>query len=620
MPCVDRDFGAVDLLNQKPRRRESNAACFLRFLVHHCDSHRNQEGVRRGVRRGLRRWQQEARQAFWESPSENFQVTATPGAGKTRFAITIAADALERGIVDQIIVVAPTDHLRTQWAEAAIGRHLKLDPTLSNRVARIRSGFHGYVTTYAQIASAPRRHQLRAESTKTLVILDEVHHAGDGLRWGDAIASSFARCVRRLTLSGTPFRTKPGETIPFVRYEQLGDTLESQADYTYGYREALADGVVRPVVFAAYSGQARWLNSAGEVIATGLGEASDGTANSKSIEQLAWRTALDPRGDWVSHVIAAMDDRLNHQRSHGIPDAGGLILASDQDSARAYAAIVKKVTGEEPLLVLSDDADASKKISRFRDGTNKYAVCVRMISEGCDIPRATTIAYMTSYRTSLFFAQAIGRVVRSRRQKEMATVFLPAVRPLLELAAQIETERNHVFQIPPNAADDALDELVDLRLEVGTDDAWTPLSSDAEFAHVLQSGRAVAADYSDLAHDDESQDFLGLPGLLTVEQTAALLAKRDGEIRRKARAARRGADPEQSTVDLTPWEELAALRREVNAAVAAVAASTGEPHSAVHIWVRNRVPGPPSNAADAPTLRKRKFALRSRLVKTGRPT
>lgn len=567
------------------------------------------------MRGSLRRWQQEALTAFWDSTAENFQVTATPGAGKTRFAITVASEALARGIVDQIIVVAPTDHLRTQWAEAALGRKLKLDPTMSNQQNTLRAGFQGYVTTYAQVAAAPKRHQFRAEASRTLVILDEIHHAGDGLSWGEAVASAFESCVRRLTLSGTPFRTRPGETIPFVNYEQVGDSYVSQADYTYGYREALADSVVRPVVFAAYTGQARWLNSAGEVVAAGLGEASDGTTNTKSVEQLAWRTALDPRGNWVPHVIAAMDDRLNHQRSHGIPDAGGLVLASDQESARAYAAIVRDVTGEDPVLVLSDDPDASAKISRFRDGTNKYAVCVRMISEGCDIPRATTIAYMTSYRTSLFFAQAVGRVVRSRRPSEMATVFLPAVRPLLHLAAEIEAERNHVFQIPPDAADDELDELVDIRRDEPTGDTWQPLGADAEFAHAMQSGRAVSADYSAIAPDAESEEYLGLPGLLTVEQTAALLAQRDVEIRRKSQAARESAPEVVEDSELMPWEELAQLRREVNSAVAAVAASSGEPHSSVHVWVRVRVPGPPSSSADAATLRKRKSALRGRLVK-----
>ena len=52
-----------------------------------------------------------------------------------------------------------------------------------------------------------------------------------------------------------------------------------------------------------------------------------------------------------------------------------------------------------------------------------------------DVPRAACLAWMTSYRTPLFFAQAVGRVVRARRPGESATVFLPAVRPLLALAA-----------------------------------------------------------------------------------------------------------------------------------------------------------------------------------------
>ena len=78
-------------------------------------------------------------------------------------------------------------------------------------------------------------------------------------------------------------------------------------------------------------------------------------------------------------------------------------------------------------------------------------------------------------------------------------------------------------------------------------------------------------------HPMRNPRVLGLPGLLTAEQTAALLAKRDIEIRRKARASRARNDELGAEIDLTPWEELARLRREVNAAVAAVAASTGSP-------------------------------------------
>src|SRR3712207_3279902 len=185
--------------------------------------------------------------------------------------------------------------------------------------------------------------------------------------------------------------------------------------------------------------------SAGEVVAASLSE-----AGTRSVEMQAWRTALDPKGQWVPHVIAAMDDRITHLREEGgMPDAAGLILASDQDDARAYAKIVRRVTGKAPELILSDDPKASKKIERFATGSARIAVCVRMISEGVDVPRAAVLAWMTSYRTPLFFAQAVGRVVRARAPHESATVFLPAVRPLLSLAATMEEQRNHV--LPPRS-------------------------------------------------------------------------------------------------------------------------------------------------------------------------
>src|SRR5690606_41364404 len=57
--------------------------------------------------------------------------------------------------------------------------------------------------------------------------------------------------TRRLLLTGTPFRSDDNP-IPFVTYEPDGaGLLRSRADSWYGYAEALADGVVRPVIFLA---------------------------------------------------------------------------------------------------------------------------------------------------------------------------------------------------------------------------------------------------------------------------------------------------------------------------------------------------------------------------------
>lgn len=554
----------------------------------------------------LRGWQREALARYLAADAADYLVTATPGAGKTTFALAVAATLLGRRVIDRVVVVCPTDHLRTQWADAASRVGLALDPTLSNAAGPVRPDMRGYVTTYAQVAGAPMLHRARTENKRTLVVLDEIHHAGDGLSWGDAVADAFGPARRRLALTGTPFRTKADERIPFVRYDAAGDGgLASAADYTYGYREALADGVVRPVVFAAYTGVSRWRNSAGEVIAASLTEAA-----TKRTEAAAWKTALNPRGRWVPHVIAAMDERITHLRGHGMPDAAGLVLASDQEDARAYAEIVAKVTGERPAVILSDDPKASAKIARFTASGERIAVCVRMISEGVDVPRAACLAWMTSYRTPLFFAQAVGRVVRARGPHESATVFLPAVRPLLALAAELEAERNHV--IPPPAAGTDLFDADDLdRPEpTGVGDGYEALESEAEFAHVLHSGRAVvaaapAAGRAPSSPDDE--DYLGLPGLLSPEQTAALLARRDLEHRRKAKAAL--TDEPLPDEDLAAYEQVAQLRRRLSAMVSSYSLASGRPHAWIHAELRRRTGGPPAAAASVEQIEARIAAL-----------
>ncbi|MGY1722983.1 DEAD/DEAH box helicase [Blastococcus sp. SYSU DS0533] len=575
--------------------------------------------------RPLRAWQQAALAQYEEASPKDFLVTATPGAGKTTFALTLAARLLSRREVARVVVVAPTDHLRLQWAEAADRMGIVLDPNLTNAVGPVRAGTQGYVTTYAQVAGKPMLHAARATAVKSLVILDEVHHAGDGLSWGEAVEEAYGMAARRLCLTGTPFRTKPDERIPFVRYEE--DTFEgeagglvSRADYTYGYKEALADNVVRPVVFAAYTGTSRWRNSAGEVVAASLSE-----AGTKSVEMQAWRTALDPKGQWVPHVIAAMDDRITHLREEGgMPDAAGLILASDQDDARDYAKIVRRVTGKAPELILSDDPKASKKIERFATGSARIAVCVRMISEGVDVPRAAVLAWMTSYRTPLFFAQAVGRVVRSRAAHESATVFLPAVRPLLTLAASMEEQRNHVMPPPKTVQGDELDlePLPPKEKDPNGMKQWEALEADARFAHVLHGGTAHTGEgRAATVVAPEEEDFLGIPGLLTPEQTASLLAKRDEELRLRIAQSHRDDTDDFMVVEEHPdeddagrsWRDAAELRREINKLVNRVAARTSQPQAVVHTQLRQQVPGPPSASASVDVLRARRERLRTML-------
>ena len=143
-------------------------------------------------------------------------------------------------------------------------------------------------------------------------------------------------------------------------------------------------------------------------------------------------------------MLAAADRRLSEVRRH-VPDAGGLVIASDQESARTYAQVLAKISGEKPAVVLSDEKAASKKIAKFTDDGSRWMVAVRMVSEGVDVPRLAVGVYATTTATPLFFAQAVGRFVRARKRGETASIFVPSVPVLLAHASEMEVERDHVL-------------------------------------------------------------------------------------------------------------------------------------------------------------------------------
>ena len=163
---------------------------------------------------------------------------------------------------------------------------------------RRRADYRGIAVTYAGVAAHPLLHRARTEGRRTLVVLDEVHHAGDARSWGEAVREAFDPAARRLTLTGTPFRSDDNP-IPFVDYLPDGDgALRSRADHAYGYAEALADGVVRPVVFLAYSGQSSWRTSAGEEFTARLGEPMTAEQTARAGARRSTRAASGSRPCW----------------------------------------------------------------------------------------------------------------------------------------------------------------------------------------------------------------------------------------------------------------------------------------------------------------------------------
>jgi superfamily II DNA or RNA helicase len=517
----------------------------------------------------LRPWQHAAFERFCVATEPDFLAVATPGAGKTTFALTCARWALSQPFQgarpDQqrrrLIVVAPTSHLKVQWALAAhrLGLHLDHSWTPADGLAK---DVHGLVTTYQQVATSDSAKRLRNLAEDAIVILDEVHHAGDERAWGDGVRTAFELAHRRLCVSGTPFRSDTA-SIPFVHYAETGQGGEAQPNFTYGYEDALRDGgVVRPVYFPRFDGLMEWSAPDGSLVSANFHDELDRTGAAQRL-----RTALSLDGDWLSVVIGQAHDRLMHIRGTH-PEAGGLVIAIDQEHARGIARMLRDRFKVQAEVVVSDDPDASQKISDFAASTSPWLVAVRMVSEGVDIPRLRVGVYATTVSTELFFRQAVGRFVRWTRglASQKAYVYLPDDPRLRTHAFQIAEARRHVLRPPTVENDDefsperieaeALRELDLLPEQLSLFSVLSATATGMSVHAFTEQGLELFDDEPDPAEpsadiDADPQLDVDLPDLPTDAGYMFTGAKSVGERKEELRV--RNAELAKRIIDITGW-------------------------------------------------------------------
>lgn len=401
--------------------------------------------------KSLRTWQQDAFNAYVRAGKENFLLVATPGAGKTMAAARIAHALLSEQIAQQLVVIVPTAHLRRQWAESLATVGLHIDPRWQNGDGAIASDYCGMAVTYQQVAAAPDLHRM-ATRTRTLLIADEVHHAGDEKSWGTGLSHAYGHASRRLLLSGTPFRSD-NSMIPWVSYQAGPDRVTRSApDYSYGYGEALRDNAVRAIIFPSFDGTMEWSSGFEKFAASFTDELPEHEARRRLM------TALNPQGSWIKSVMTEAHQRLREIRANGHPDAGGLVIANDHNHARGLAEVLRRISGETPVIALSDDPDASDRIKAFARGHTPWIVAVKMVSEGVDIPRLRVGIYATNTLTELFFRQVVGRFVRvlPNIDEQTAYLYIPAEARLHAHAQRIKDEIDHVLAEELNEARNAV--------------------------------------------------------------------------------------------------------------------------------------------------------------------
>jgi len=437
----------------------------------------------------LRPWQRRALKSLANLSTRDWLVVATPGGGKTLLALKIGHRLLTAGKVARIVVVTPSDHLRRQWAAEASAIGIDLDFQWSNSDGVESPDYCGVVVTYQQLSYAPDLYRMNCAASSTFVIFDELHHAGDQLDWGSKLRHAFENAAYRLGLSGTPFRLD-NNTIPFVSYENG----RSCADFEYGYGTALGEGVCRAVLFPTYEGRIEWLSNDGEAENRSL---LDPLNRSKSSERL--RAALCPKGDWLRGVLREADAKLSQVRAEGHPDAGGLVVALDQEHAKQVADLIHIIAGERPVLAISEDPMASLKIREFASSHARWLVAVKMCSEGSDIPRLRVGVYASNVVSELFFRQVIGRFVRVIQgiEEQSAYVFLPADDTLVRFALLIKQERDHIIKTGVDRPDDEENVAGSGGANKGNG-LFTPLASASAVHNTIFDGKAF--NVAELAH------------------------------------------------------------------------------------------------------------------------
>lgn len=401
------------------------------------------QSIHRGTQMSItpRGWQKDALAEFENRiarQSKHTLISCTPGGGKTIFSALCLKAARKEFPDIKVIVVVPTTSLKYGFKTGYFEAGLELTPAIKPDRHMAPTEYDGGVVTYAQLKHLVNTfEQWVRGGEKIMFVFDEIHHASEKNVWGEA-AEACARIGQIvLSMTGTPFRGD-GRKISFVNYDSSGTAIP---DFSYGYREAVADTVCRPLFFEHDDANADWREpyiGRRRIVVSQCRDEDVGKAQA---------AVFSPKSDWIANVISKASNKLDEYRQTD-PDAGGLIICrpgSDEKESRhlhAVADTLESIVGEKPTVISHDDQDADEKIERFKHGLDRWIVSVRKISEGVDIKRLRVLVMASAPGTELLFRQIVGRVVRVEHPlaREDSTVYIAKFPRLMEWATRIADE------------------------------------------------------------------------------------------------------------------------------------------------------------------------------------
>jgi superfamily II DNA or RNA helicase len=378
----------------------------------------------------LRHWQSECISKALEKyfiGSNHFLCLATPGAGKTVMASTLANRLLIEKRIDLVLCFSPSVIVSHDFQSALeIHTNSRMDGLLGSK---------GRSLTYQAMLFLDDSFWKLFDTNRIFVIFDEIHHcAGDSLgnanSWGQIIIQKIqGRANYTLALTGTPWRS---DKIP-IALSSYCQNQRIHCDYVYGLAQAVEDNVCRTPQITLIDNDRITVNHNNQI------------AHFSSFEDLlknsncSYHNLID-NNEIIGYFVDKSSNKLAQLRKKH-PDAGGLIVAASVEHANKIADILFKRLGEKARVATYREDDPQNIINSFKISSEKWIISVGMISEGTNIPRLRVCCHLTRVKTELHFRQLLGRILRNNNEENsQGFLYMPAEPNLIDYANRVAEE------------------------------------------------------------------------------------------------------------------------------------------------------------------------------------
>lgn len=375
----------------------------------------------------LRKWQSECIESAilkYKSGKKHFLALATPGAGKTIMAATLAHQMYELGLIDLVLCFTPSTIVSSDFGDELA---TQFDNDFNGKVGSLGDAF-----TYQKLGKLGSDTWKLFDRYKVFVIFDEIHHcAGSSTHdcnvWGAAILENIRdKAAFTISLSGTPWRS---DSLP-IALSSYCDSQEIQCDYVYSLKQAIKDGVCRVPQIVAIDND--------KIVVSRNDEQNVYNSFSTLLTEKATSYSKVVTDDvLIKEVTSRAILKLNEIRQVN-NNAGGLVVASSIEHARRIKMIMLSEFGKQGEIVTTSEEKPTLKIKQFRNSFDEWLISVGMVSEGTNIPRLQVCCNLTNVTTEMYYRQIFGRVLRKTNSlNQEAIMFMPAQPQLINYAERM---------------------------------------------------------------------------------------------------------------------------------------------------------------------------------------